>query len=747
MLKSLVNKKGSSFTIVLTVLCVTTVIGIALINAAVQGLRDNKLQSEMDYAYYAGESAIERCFDSIQGNCVSADYTAKIKYDGNNLNFVNGYIDEICNDTKVSKNFLKSNAIDVGDGSKAEVTIHIPKNPLFNERDGKLTIELGLKAEVNYKNTGYKMVYAQKQIVVILPSRYKLETAVNTIGDLMVCGNISATITGDAIVYGTSPEKKNENNQYYYGGIYSRSNSKLKIDGYALSRSFIRVGPYNNIPDNSRIDITKDAIAKCIQVFGKNDELIVRRNAYTTDDLEMNGENSIIAVNGSYFGLSEGDAINHDSSSAIVNSAPVHFGYSPESLLSRIVINGDVFINGATFKLEGGSAKGKIENSSILWDKVANKPYYKSYSGLWTQYNDKLKEDYEAHSSLYSGFLNLFQVWDTVDAESDQKIEDWIGYIKACRLPEGNKLPDASLKTKLPLTITGLCKNCMAANDRLYLFNQGAVTQSDIVFDSLLDKYDVPEPISDVKNIKNFWIDRKEPGNPSSTPWYGYWYEKMPGKLGELKGYLTKCCENLVTRTDDGPGDTITHTFAASPDSTKGSNLFQYIVNMAVGAESYDPDSVEIFGGIRNLTSERVETLPKMDDKSHLIVNNDPLRTIVVDKEFRGIIISMGKVVVGRGASIWGSIIAAGRGFVNNGSFVGGSAADDTDHIPRVLSGGSNLGNLDNGDYAAVLITDIYNGQVFGSSTDETKIDFPGRDALLNSFTDTKLKEYLYSIF
>ncbi|HEX3028019.1 MAG TPA: hypothetical protein VHT34_01645 [Clostridia bacterium] len=580
----------------------------------------------------------------------------------------------------------------------------------------------------------------------------------------MVCsqkGGLNATITGDAIVYGTSPEKKNENNQFYYGGIYARSNAKLKIDGYALSRSFIRAGPYNRDEDMSRIDVTKDAIAKCIQVFGKNDELIVRRNAYTSDDLEMNGENSIIAVNGSYFGLSEGDAINHDSSSAIVNSAPVHFGYSDASCRSRIVINGDVFINGATFKLGGGTYVGKIENASTLWytdtDTGTDKPYYKWYSGDWgDKYFESLNNVIETPQKSCKGFLNLFQVWERV-ATSDDSIEKWIIDIKNCRESRKNDLTKAKLTTKLPATITGLCKNCMAANDRLYVFNQGAVTQSAIVFDSLLDKYDVPEPISDVEGINDIWKNRKEPSKPSFTRWYEYWSVKMPGKLSDLKGYLTKCCENLVQRTDYGSGDTITHTFVPSPDSTKGSNLFQYLVKMAADVPITDNTP----GNMNNLvwlykngklSGETLVNLPpemgkekdeKGQYKSYLVVNQDPSRTLVVAGGFRGIIISMGKVVVGRGADIWGSIIAAGRGFVNNvnGSFVGGSAADDTDHIPRVLSGGSNLGNLDNGDYAAVLITDA-----FGSG-DDPVINFPGRDALLNSFTDTSLQNYLYSIF
>ena len=35
-------------------------------------------------------------------------------------------------------------------------------------------------------------------------------------------------------------------------------------------------------------------------------QVLVYRNAYTFDDLEINGANSIIAINGSYVGMSTG---------------------------------------------------------------------------------------------------------------------------------------------------------------------------------------------------------------------------------------------------------------------------------------------------------------------------------------------------------------------------------------------------------------------------------------------------------
>jgi len=44
--------------------------------------------------------------------------------------------------------------------------------------------------------------------------------------------------------------------------------------------------------DKSRINIYRDAVAQCIQVFGNDNIISVFRNAYTFDDIEMNGERS-----------------------------------------------------------------------------------------------------------------------------------------------------------------------------------------------------------------------------------------------------------------------------------------------------------------------------------------------------------------------------------------------------------------------------------------------------------------------
>jgi hypothetical protein len=126
-----------------------------------------------------------------------------------------------------------------------------------------------------------------------------------------------------------------------------------------------------------------------------------------------------------------------------------------------------------------------------------------------------------------------------------------------------------------------------------------------------------------------------------------------------------------------------------------------------------------------------------------LILNLDTDREIVIATDpdtgtdtVNGIIFTMGKVSISNGATVNGSIIAAGRGYDPN-SKVKGSAADsyyfdhDSDastppvkmtRLPRVV-GDTNISNFESWDYAALVIE---NGN----------IHFPGRTNLFGQFNE-----------
>ena len=122
------------------------------------------------------------------------------------------------------------------------------------------------------------------------------------------------------------------------------------------------------------------------------------RNAYTFVDLEINSENSILFINGSYVGLTkgreDGELTPHDNLSGIVNSAIIHNLLSEPSQKSRIFIGGDVIVPGGTMRInpENGEAIGQIEDASTAWwdYTIGNGPFYRLYYAN----DDEDPEDY-----------------------------------------------------------------------------------------------------------------------------------------------------------------------------------------------------------------------------------------------------------------------------------------------------------------------------------------------------------------
>lgn len=736
--KRLSTNKGSSLVSVILMITVLILLGSVLITSALQNFKTSKSEGYIDYAYYAADSVIEKCIDNIYQICMPSTFTSGLSYiktntQDNSADFAKSVVDKINNDANLKKVYT---GIDVSDDAShkatAKVSIKYISYRYRTGAPGKMIITIGITANATYNNPiyggGSKEAFAQREFEVYLPHVFKLDAAIKSIGDLFV-EKITATIHGGVNVYGTSPERANQMEQYYYGGICARDHAVLNImDGNTYTRSFIRTGLYGGAEGGSEIHVGQDAVAQCIQAFGYDDVIAVYRNAYTFDDIEMNAENSVIAVNGNYFGLSKG-GMHHDESSAIVNSATVYFSNSDESKKSRIVINGDVMLGGGTFRIDplGVIPPYQIEDASIAWSSFMQMPTYKLYD-YSEEYKYWIRKQNDAH-----GFGNLFQVWDIVTDFS--KIENWVNDVKNARF-----LPDFTdpahpkyniVDTSKVGSVSGFCNYSMAANDTMYFMDEA------------------DESNSSVKQAKNslgfFPMDGIDYSQVQGGTWAGY-KGKVYTLLDSMKSTLLPITEDLVAR--DLAKDPTAHNPAASPyelsTSTNKETLFKclqtklnefdenantHIIKVPVGVTTFN-----INGYISS------KNLPTGSGDYYLVINNYPERDVEVTGSFKGIIFTMGRVIVRTGADINGAIVAAGRGFTNSGSYVAGSAADsDTgDSIPRVMEHGENLQQLNDGEYAAVIIEGSNN-------TEQAQITFPGRDALVQAFE--KLGIDLNSIF
>lgn len=788
------SNKGVTLVLVMVILMVVTILANILIETAFQNYNMGKANGHTDYSYYAAESAIQKCIDILNSKCADPALADSygISYSGVDENFaieVTGKLAEYIRQLSDGGSFDDFD-VGVNTGNTADIAVRLEY--LGMKRDeaanpGKLEIEVGLTAFSDYMVmpvcTGDKKVYAKAKFLISVPGGFELRGPVYTIGDLMA-NNGSVNILGDVHVYGTSPEKLKSPKQYYYGGIFARSNSEIIIRGNAYSRSFIRTGIYNSYGiDSSRIYIYKDAIAQGLHIFGKGQRIAVLRNAHTFDDLEVNGEDSVLAVNGSYFGLSSGEhEIYHDNSSAIVNSATLHHFNSLDSQKSRIVINGAVMVNGGTFRIdEDGNTRYQIEDASLAWlidneyNSVIPSPLYKLLEPEELDdggtYLEWLADNGYFNNDYVRGFGNLFQaynplhrwVWVPGIEETDPAFDNpyvrlnaWLNDIDIKRSP-GSYNIDTAADIVNPNKVKGFCNYVLAANDRMHYMvnssgeaNNSQIEKADILAGEFI--IDNIKPSAPVTNWNDYWSPYVGTGVSANS-----YYINIPAQLSNLKDLMISETSPFIDRM-------VSDSLVISGDEEvkhKSRNVFNKLensLNSLILANPSNPyiiqakyidveDDGEIDINHICYPYNDIVNNPWAYGKHFLFVNMNPELDMVLDGSiFNGIIFTTGRVILKNGAEVNGAIVAAGRGCNETGGVIGSAAEIGSGNImprvPRIKENGSNQNELKNGSYAAVYCA--------GS---DIKINFPdpepetGRQQLLDRFLYQDHPINLYGIF
>lgn len=709
------NNRGWSMPIVVIIATVLVMLAVALLGNTMQSFHFINSQENIEDAFFAGESSLEKWFNILNNETTGIDFS--VLYTGPTdmsiASNVEAYADWLVQKLKDILEEHKTQIIDVrnhsisvknlsdSDANYARVILEELMNMTDDEGrkyiiDGEnLKLMIGLQALSTYSrsNSRYralnKKVYGQLELSFKLPEdkAFKLLGPVYSFGDFMI-DNSNTEVLGDCYVFGSFPEKVLDPKQWHYGGIYALNNAHLTVDGNAYVRSFIRTGKYLQDGSNSRISITKDAIAQCIQLFGVGDRVLVYRNAYTFDDLEINGANSIIAINGSYVGMSTGGDF-HDQSSAIVNSAPIHNIYSLESLLSRIVINGDCIVQGGTFKIEeDGKAVGQIEDAALAWDATGDygNAFYKTYKGDFRgdDYHNKLQHEYNLAGGHIRGFSNLFQVWDP---QPRGLVEEWLNNnVMSAIRGESNALP------RVPGKLTGFWNYELAANDGIY-FNKIETTAEDMKILDKINESFVLDNIYDPLNKANLRY-----GNNAWDHLRGYDLSNG-GEYDDYKKGLEMLIEGDTDSVDeDISGGTImsslkdlTHFFAEREYPSTGNPSWlagakdeftetldklgrlipteageEYLIRINDPALSGNYDIDEFYAAKfpgdpdASLYNKRNPELA-LDNQYYLVVNSNPNICLEVSGEFNGIIFTAGRVDLKEGADIRGAVVAAGK--------------------------------------------------------------------------------------
>lgn len=801
------NKKGMTLVTVMLIMTVLVILCAILAETVMQTIVLTKRHRNIDLAYYAGESAIENWTSVIEQKIcnnldIGSDFGA---VDLSSPTSRENYAKHIV--SKVNLSDLKPQQIDIEgkvssvsavplSSSATVVTRQVPDLvgvEVDSTSGNAIIISLGIKAEASYSsasayNTVNKVVYAVKPFKVYCPKANELEGPIYTVGDFYINDSV-VKVKGDVFTFGTYASEIKSPAQYNFGGIYAKNNSKLTVYGNAYSRSFIRAGQYlekdalgNDFQDNTDIFIYKDAIAQCIQSFGNKDRIAILRNAYTFDDLEINGSNSVVAVNGSFFGLANGFGRYHDDSSAIVNSAVIHQQLISDSFKSRIAINGDVLIGGSTVKIdpETGDSVGEIEDASLAFNAEDGVPYYKYWSD-WdklattppqatiSEYHDDLRNFYKLDAvdgkmDKFRGDFNLFQIFDIFNPLAvgfdESVVENWLSDIMD---------PDI-LKTKtVPQNIQGISVTEMVANNKLYVFPEGGPDTDETKYNNLfvnrttnpLGLYKLDNLFDGNKpkyygNEKDWWnmknpLFKREDDTPFDDSHYDF-YQFLYGTLEPRGGHCGEIYKELLAKTNrfayrDYPTGSALNWY--TKDVTEFDNILEkvsglsgssYVLNVTAAAGEHD--IVDLFKpGIPDLYQKCKDSrdLGFDDDKEYFLVANANKNVdIVISGTFNGIIVTAGKIILKDGASVYGAIIAAGDGDTVSGKFIPRAKEIPKTDDPNYTSA---YNGLNNGDYAAISVkgaSDVYIDFFLGMAGDSTTaLDEVGINSVIEKARET----------
>lgn len=440
------SQKGSAIVMMIVAIAVMMLLSVNILSSSSYTYRYTKMLGDGDSTFFAAESASRRMF-AFTKSILSAN-----PYYGINQKLVSGsealYVDNVLKDIVKESAWNKYIEVNGDQGRTFKVDfgrfeIHewsrakssITGLDVIKAKVGILTVSSCYMTEnPSIITTNNKRLFFEDTLEVPYYEPIKLTSSILSIGDIVAKGSgfglpglTTANIYGDVLSYGTFPKGTISPRQYFYGGIMAIQNAQLNIFGNAYSRGFVRSGAYMNssgqkIIDASEVNVSKDIVAQCIQTFSEFSKIYSYRNAYTFDDMEINGENSIIGINGSYFGLSDNKTSrNHDENSCILNSSALHYTLGSTSN-SRVVINGDVVIAGSGYKIDqNGHGVFEIESAGLIYPEdntlagfSQNVPTYKYVdeidpSGLLTDLTVPYVEFLKNSAIRKFGYVNVIQ--------------------------------------------------------------------------------------------------------------------------------------------------------------------------------------------------------------------------------------------------------------------------------------------------------------------------------------------------
>jgi hypothetical protein len=391
MKKKLFNNKGSTMVMLVIAVAVISLLGTSILAVTLMNYRIKLANTEMKTAFYLSESGLDRAYENAYKLIVTAVTDAN---DAAN-EFVDSFDDDkmldlieardfnylepktFSEDTvykydesaiqEAAKDIFEKEYVDVilakgsyiGDDDIADVLrnasdddliVEVTNEPLsFSGKE----MTVGIESEYT-SDKGTKRITAVNLIVEIpkYNESYAIETKIVDVNPFWLKAlaarrldiENSSTFRGDVFV--------EENLNVNSSGINPKFNNVLAVRGYTGA---------SDVPDEDKgIRLNDSSTANVSNVFAKNILLTAPgarfradssgSKIYVRDDLEINGSNQTVYINGSYFGFSDGsEGTTPDTSSGI--------NINETSGLS-LTITGGLYLHGTSY-VDVYNASGK----------------------------------------------------------------------------------------------------------------------------------------------------------------------------------------------------------------------------------------------------------------------------------------------------------------------------------------------------------------------------------------------------
>lgn len=374
------NKKGSMMLLLMIVIGILTILGTVILSVSISNYKMKLTNSRVKKNFYISDSGIEIAeyiIKNVIKDAVEAGDDAAYEYlinldlereiEDEELRIDSPYIND---DGTINTEYIEREQNEI---FKKTYKDYIKKNIVnrieeVRPKEGRdsINIEPTISAFYNEENLLLNIIseYQENNIAKMISCEYKLvvpdygiEVKPEEIGEI---AEISKNHIWEKAIASDGKLTLNEDNLVVFGDVFVKGKNNLGIcitqkgtnltfNGKVTTLGDLKID--SNSVSQKNLNVIGDVCADNIRITSNsnNANIYVEGNAFTSDDLELNGSKSKIEINGGYYGVSDGSSAEgnkpDNSSSIIINSEDLGSG----QVNSQLIINEEIIILGSSY--------------------------------------------------------------------------------------------------------------------------------------------------------------------------------------------------------------------------------------------------------------------------------------------------------------------------------------------------------------------------------------------------------------